>query len=97
MLEAPGGLLDGLQFKCLGDGRKDVEVPGQIFAVRSGRHLQFDKVAHCGSDRRLLVFKILGIAGLSLFLEFSEALGQRFRKVGGDRRFLCYDLIFHDV
>jgi len=36
VLEAIVGLLDRLEFEVVGDGREDLEIPGQVFAVPGG-------------------------------------------------------------
>ena len=61
VLQSSGRLLDWLQFKFLRDGGKNVEVPGQVFSVRAGRHFQFNQMPHRRSNSRLIVLKILGI------------------------------------
>ena len=50
---------NGLQFEGSRNSRKDVELPREVFTVRTGGHLEFDEMADRGGDDRLLVFEVL--------------------------------------
>jgi len=97
MLEAALCLFDRLQFEGFGDGRQHLEFPGQVLAVGPGRHFQLNQVPDCGSDGRLIIFKVLCIPRLAFFTELAEPAGKCLGQVGGNGGFFGNDQIFHVV
>ena len=93
LLESRLGLGLGFELEIFRDCRQHAKIPRQVFAVRSGRHLQLDQVADGGGDDGFVIFEI-GIAGGAMLFKFAERLGKRAAEVGHDAGFFGDDEYF---
>lgn len=84
MFEAAFTLLDGLEGEAGGDSGEDIELPREVFPVRSGRHFKLDQVAHRRGDESEVVFKVLSVTRLSFLFKFTKSFGKGFGEVRGD-------------
>ena len=91
MFEAAFGLFDGLEGEVGGDGGEDIELPREVLAVRAGGHFELDEVTNSRGDHGLVILEILGVAGLSLLLEFPEGFSEGFGEIRGNGGFLGDD------
>ena len=82
------GLLDGLQFKGLGNDGQIIELPGKRLAALRHGLLLLQKMAYGGGDDGFVVL----VKGTGLVTgEFSKLFAENSRQISGYARLFCYN------